>query len=198
MFSDELIRQIENLDVDAMLEELKDEIDFDMLFGKVPVEDDDPLFELKTFYNDFLTGFDFEEIKRYYQDSDGDEPIDMIVQSYFDEKISSENNEKAKFDLYNDYLIAFFYYHLNNSQFDEALSHIMQLGILASNCDGEGNVIESKPRSVEIHYQIEQFRLSNPTFDFDNSYDLAIENFKVDHWLNNEREVYDAINELLS
>ena len=196
--SDELIRKIENLDVDAMLEDLKDEIDFDELFGRVPIEENDALFELKTFYNDYLTGFDFEEIRRYCQGSD--DSVDIAIQDYFNERISNEKDEKKRFDFYSDYLIAFFYYHLNNGRFDEALSHIIQLGILASNSDdvGEGNIIERKPRSVEIHYQITQFLNSNPTFDLNNSYRLAIEDFKVEDWLNNEKEVFDAISELLT
>ena len=89
---------------------------------------------------------------------------------------------------------------MDNRRFDDALSYIIQLAILASNCedDGEGNIIERKPRSIDIYYEIDQFMISNPTFDLDNSYKLAIENFKVDYWLNNEKEVFDTISELLS
>lgn len=199
-YSEELLQKMENFNLEAMLEELKDGIDFDEILGKVPIEENDPLLELKTFYNDFLTGFDFEEIKQYYLNSNDDEPIDVIIKNYFDDKILNEADEKEKFNFYTNYLIASFYYHLDNRRFDDALSYIIQLAILASNCedDCEGNIIERKPRSVDIYYEIEQFMISNPTFDFDNSYKLAIENFKVDYWLNNQKEVFDTVSELLS
>lgn len=198
-FTEEFLKKLENFDLEAMLDDLKDEINFDEVLGRVPIESDDPLFELKTFYNEFLTGFDFEEIKQYYLNRPG-VSIEDILTDYFDSKILNEKDEKAKFNFFTDYLCAAYYYHLDNGQFDEALSYIIQLAILASNCDdeGEGNIIERKPRAIDISYEMEQFLKNDPKFDLDNSYKLAIENFKVDYWLNNEKEVFDAISELLN
>ena len=180
--------------------DLKDSLDLDDILGKIPIEENDPLFELKTFYNDYLTGFDFEEIKQYYLNSNDDEPIGDLMENYFDKKILNENNEEDKFKLYADYLSSFFYYSLDNKQFDDALSYIIQLAILSSNEDdvGEGNIIERKPHAIDVHFEIDQFLNNDPTFDLDNSYKLAIDNFKVKNWLNNEKEVFSAISELLT
>ena len=199
-YQDELIEKISNFDFDAFMGDLKDSLDLDDILGKIPIEENDPLFELKTFYNDYLTGFDFEEIKQYYLNSNDDEPIGDLMENYFDKKILNENNEEDKFKLYADYLSSFFYYSLDNKQFDDALSYIIQLAILSSNKDdvGEGNIIERKPHAIDVHFEIDQFLNNDPTFDLDNSYKIAIDNFKVKDWLNNEKEVFSAISELLT
>ena len=199
-YSDELIEKINNFDFDALMGDLKDSLDLDDILERIPIEENDPLFELKTFYNDYLTGFDFEDIKRYYLNSNKEEPIGDLMENYFDKKILNENNDEDKFKLYSDYLCSFFYYYLDNKQFDDALSYIIQLAILSSNKDdvGEGNIIERKPHSIDVHFEIDQFLNNNPTFDLDNSYKIATDNFKVQDWFNNEEEIFSAISELLT
>ena len=86
-YSDELIEKINNFDFDALMGDLKDSLDLDDILERIPIEENDPLFELKTFYNDYLTGFDFEDIKRYYLNSNKEEPIGDLMENYFDKKI---------------------------------------------------------------------------------------------------------------
>lgn len=199
-YADELIEKISNFDFEALMGDLNDSLDLDDILERVPIEENDPLFELKTFYNDYLTGFDFEEIKQYYLNSNEEESIGDLMEDYFDKKILNENNDDDKFKIYSDYLCSFFYCYLDNKQFDDALAHIIQLAILSSNKDdvGEGNIIERKPHSIDVHFEIDQFLNNNPTFDLDNSYKIAIDNFKVQDLLNNEKEVFSAISELLT
>lgn len=196
--NDEILKRIESFDFDSMLEDLKDDADFNEYLGRVPIEDDDELFELKTFYNEFLLGFDFEEIKQFYLKSNEKSLVD-IIQDYFDFKILNEKNVDVKFNLYADYLGSFFFYCLNVNHFDEALSYIIQLAILSSNEEdvGDGDIIERKPRFMDILYEINRFLDKNPSFDLNTSFKLAVDNFKVNMWLNNEDEVFDAFSKLL-
>lgn len=198
-YENELFDMIENFDLEAMLEDLKDKLYSEDSLGNVPIEDNDSLFELKTFYNEFLTGSDFEEIKEYYLNFNGDAPIQDIIEGYFDFKIANEDEDDEKFYWYKDYLCTFFYCHLDTGQFDEALCDIIQLAILASN-DGnvnEGNIIERTPHSIDVFFEMDQFINNKPVYNLDYAYKLAVDNFKVDKWLNNEKEVFDAISQFL-
>ncbi|WP_458454571.1 hypothetical protein [Methanobrevibacter sp.] len=197
-YDEELVNNIANFDIEKVLDEIKDEIDSGELFGVVEIEDNDPLLDLKIFYNKFLTGFDFEEIKRYFLDAEGDSLVDTI-QDYFDSKIMNEEDEESKFQIYIDYLCSFFFYYLDEDKFNEALSIIIQLVILSSNdMDiGEGNIIEGNPHSMEILYLVDIFLNNQPDFDLDCSFNLAVDNFKVEKWLNNQKEALDAISKLL-
>lgn len=199
-YENELFNQIENFDLDAMLDDLNDRIFSDDSFGNVPIEENDPLFELKTFYNEFLTGSDFDEIREYYLAFNGDAPICEIIENYYDFKIANENEEEGKFNLYKEYLCTFYYYHLDNRHFDEALSYIIQLAILASNDEdvSSGNIIERKSHSFDVFFEIDQFLNNEPVYNLDNAYKLAVENFKVGKWLNNKNEVFEIISQLLN
>ncbi len=196
---DEIIKQIENFDLDLMLDDLKDRIDSDEIFGNVSIEENDPLFELKTFYNTFLTAFDFEDIKNYYL-SCGSESIEVTLENYIDFKIAKEERNDIKYDLYFNYLSAFFYINIDKGQFSDALSYIIQLAILISNENdvSTGNIIERKPGSISVLFEIDRFLNHKPLYDLDDAFKAAVSNFKVDEWSNNHKEVYDAISQLLS
>ena len=53
-YADELIEKISNFDFEALMGDLNDSLDLDDILERVPIEENDPLFELKTFYNDYL------------------------------------------------------------------------------------------------------------------------------------------------
>lgn len=195
---DDLKKLIDSFDLDSMIQDLKNDDEFNQLLGKVPIEEDDPLYDLKSFYNEYLIGFDFDDIKKYYIKSSPDESLKNIIWNYFDFKITNWSDCGEKFNFYIDYICSFFFYHLDNNRFDEALSYIIQLAILSSNENDvdDGDILERKPHFRDVLFEINRFMDKDPTFDLNCSFKLAVDTFKVDVWLNNESEVYDAIAKL--
>lgn len=79
-----------NFDINDFLDDFDHDkfselLESDEFWGRVPIEENDPYFDLKTFYNETLTSFDFEEVKEFYDKSDKSMPIDKIFEDFFDD-----------------------------------------------------------------------------------------------------------------
>lgn len=199
-YEEELRRDFEDFDIDKFLEDFdhdkfQEMLESDEFWGRVPIEENDLYHDLKTFYNDNLTYFDFEEIKQYYEKSDKSLGFDAIFENYFDDKITNCKDEEDKFDMYKEFLMSYFYYYLDNSQFNKALTYLIQVIILASNSDDifGGDLINRTHHSADILLSIEEFLKHVDNFDVDKCLDDAFKTFKVDKWNNNRDEIYEIV-----
>ncbi|MBQ2654257.1 MAG: hypothetical protein IJF83_11920 [Methanobrevibacter sp.] len=199
-YEEELKHNFDDFDIEKLLEDFDHEkfqemLDLDEFWGRVPIEENDPYFDLKTFYNEKLTFFDFEEIKQYYDNADKSLSLDTIFEEYFDDKIANCRDKDDKFDLYKDFLLNYFYYNLETNKFSVALTYLIQFIILASNEDSifEGDIIQRTPYSTDALFAIEEFLKHAEDYDVDKCLDEAFKTFKVDEWNSNKEEIYEII-----
>lgn len=188
-FEEKLQEFQETFDIEELLENLQS----DENLGKVKIEENDPLYELKTYYNEKLVGLDFEEISEYYENADKTKNILDIIEDYFNFKII----ENEDFDIYLNYLIGNYYDYLDNKKFNDALTFFIQTVILALNSDivHEGNAFERTHYSMDILYMLEQFEEYGGKYDLDNCLEKAFKTFKVEKWNNNKDEIYEIMYE---
>ena len=188
-FEEETLKSIENFDPN----EFRERLESDEFQGRVKIEENDPLFELKTYYNENLIDIDFEELSEYYKNADKSKPVPEIIDDYLNFKII----ENEDFDVYISYLIANYYQSLDNNEFNEALILFIQTVILALNSDAinDGNAFERTPHSIDIFFMLELFEKHGGEYDLDKCLEKAFETFKVEKWKNNKDEIYEIMHE---
>lgn len=200
-FEDELKKDLERFNMEEFLDGIDEEkfhemLESDEFWGRVPIEENDPYFDLKTFYNENLTFFDFEEIREYYEKSDKSLDFAEMFEKYFDDRIADCKDQDDRFDMYKDFLINYFYYNLDNQKFNVALTYLVQLVILASNCDSifiGADVVQRSAHSADITLGIEEFLKYADDYDLEKCLDDAFATFKVDKWNNNKDEIYEVL-----
>lgn len=203
-YEEEFRQEFEDLDIEELLdgfdeEKFREMLDSDELWGRVPIEENDPYLDLKTFYNEHMATFDFEEVREFYDKSDKSLPIDEIIENYFDDLIFNGKTEDAEFDAYKEFLLLYFYYHLDSERFNEALTCLIQLVILASNSDDifGGDVVYRTPHVADITLAIDQFLKHADEYDLEKCLEDAFATFKVDKWNNNREEICEVMPQYL-
>ena len=177
LLEDEFINKLKNFNLDDLLD-------------KIPIEENDELYDLKVFFNEHMADYEFEELLEYYNRQENRNlSIEEITDNFLEDKLNASLGSDKEFDTYLTNLIHYCFYNMDIKDFDSSFIYLIQMSVLASNkSTDKENILESNPHSIDIMYCIESL-YGEKDFDIDGLFKKAVDGFRIDKYNNNHEEV---------